>query len=97
MTAVRCLLSKSKENNENMEDEESSAWSDGEVDDDEKGTEEEEEEDAKREKGKIDDGRTDVGKTMLTSVIGRFGNKPPSNAYMKEIKHSKIGINTLPI
>lgn len=29
------------------------------------------------------DGRTEVGKIMETSVIGKLGNKPPTNAYVK--------------
>ena len=30
-----------------------------------------------------EDGRTDVGEIMEKSVIGKLGNKPPTNAYVK--------------
>ena len=30
-----------------------------------------------------DDERTEIGKIMERSVIGKLGNKPPTNAYVK--------------
>jgi hypothetical protein len=34
--------------------------------------------------GALSDGRVEVGKIMEKSVIGKLGNKPPNNAYVKK-------------
>lgn len=93
VAAARCLLLKSRKN-ENIDEDDGalsggSDWSEGDFDD----VEETVEDGAKRENGKIDDGRTEVGKIMEISAIGRLGNKPPTSAYVKvnqiKIKTSK--------
>jgi len=78
--AARCVLSRSSENG-NIDDDDGtlsgeSDWAEWDEDEDEG----DEEGDLKRENGKTEDGRTDVGETMETIVIGRLGNKPPTNA-----------------
>ena len=77
--AARCVLFRSSENG-NIDDDDDGTLS-GESDWDE--DEGDEEGELKRENGKMEDGRTDVGKIMETIVIGRLGNKPPANAYVK--------------
>ena len=77
MTAERCFLSKSGKK-ENVDDDDDalrgeSDWSEKDFADREKGTRDDD--------AKGNDERTEVGKTMETSVIGKLGNKPPSNAY----------------
>ena len=89
MTAARCVLSKSGKI-ENIDDDvdvlgDKSGWWEGEFDD-EKGVGED---DTNKENGNIDNGRTDVGKIAETIVIGRLGNKPPINAYVKKKKNQR--------
>jgi hypothetical protein len=81
VAAERCLLLKSGKN-ENIDDDDDSLsgesdwdWSGKDFADGEKETRDDD--------AKGNDERTEVGRIMETSVIGKLGNKPPSNAYIK--------------
>ena len=75
MTAARCVLLKSGKNGIDDDDEAVSGgpdWSEKDV-----------EEETRDDDAKGNDERTEVGKIMEASDIGKLGNKPPSNAYIK--------------
>ena len=74
MAAARCVLLKSGKNG-NIDDDDDALGGESEkdFDDGEKGT--------RADDTKGNDERTEVGKIMETSVIGKLGNKPPTNAY----------------
>lgn len=75
VAAERCVLLKSGKNDDDDDDEALSGESDW---------SEKDSSDVEKEIGEDDangnDGRTEVGKTMEKSAIGRLGNKPPTNA-----------------
>jgi len=92
VAAERCLLLKSGKN-ENIDDDDDSLsgesdwdWSGKDFADREKETRDDD--------AKGNDERTEVGRIMETSVIGKLGNKPPSNA---TTPHNSISLSFFPL
>ena len=79
VAAARCVLLKSGKN-ENIDDDDDalsgeSDWLEKDFADGERETWDDD--------GEGNDEKTEVGKIMETSDIGKLGNKPPTNAYVK--------------
>jgi len=91
VAAARCVLLKSGKN-ENIEDDD-----DDESDRPEKDFSDDEEEETREDDVNAngnDDERTEVGKIMETSVTGKLGNKPPTNA---TTPHNSISLSFFPL
>jgi hypothetical protein len=86
VAAARCVLLKSGKNGNIDDDDDAlrgeSDWSEEDFADGEM--------EIRKDDKNGNDGRTEVGKIMETSDIGKLGNKPPTNAYVKINKKFQV-------